>query len=363
MNNNRVIIIGANDFQRDLVLTAKRKGMETHVFAWEEGAVAKADADFFYPISIIEKERILEEAKRINPCGICSIGSDLAMHTVNYVAEKLGLVGNSLRCTEISTDKYKMRQAFAKHGVPSAKFYDFDDIKDVNDLPYPLVVKPFDRSGSRGVSLVNNADELRLAAERAKGESFEKKAIVEEYITGKEYSVEYISYKGKHTFLQLTEKFTTAAPKFIETGHKEPATVETEILDEVKRVVETALNSLEVTYGASHTEVRIDGKTVRVIEVGARMGGDCIGSDLVKLSTGYDFTEMVLDIACGKEPSFAKVCEPKTAWIKFVLDDKDYSEYLRTKESTNLIQDTVKKVDGHEVTDSSTRYGYYIYTE
>lgn len=361
----KVIIIGANEFQRELVLTSKRAGYETHVFAWEEGAVAKADADFFYPISIVEKDEILKHALEIRPVGIASIGSDLATLTVNYIADKLGLVGNSLHCTEISTNKLMMRNAFKEHGVPSAGYWDADLFDaDSEDISFPLIVKPVDRSGSRGVTLVHDDTQLKEAVTRAKGESFSQKVIIEEYLIGKEYSVEYISYRGRHTFLQLTEKFTTEAPHFIETGHCEPAEVPEEMLENIKKIVENALDSLEIKNGASHTEIRIDGENIRVIEVGARMGGDCIGSDLVKLSTGYDYVKMVLDIACGKEPVMQKVCEPRKAYIRFIMNREDYEEYLQKKGELNIVSDMVSSdIDGHYVTDSSTRYGYYIYTE
>lgn len=95
----KLAIIGANDFQRQLILKAKDMGLETHVFAWEDGAVGKANADYFYPISIIEKEQILEKCKEIGIDGICSIASDLAVLTVDYVAEKMGLNANSTRLT------------------------------------------------------------------------------------------------------------------------------------------------------------------------------------------------------------------------------------------------------------------------
>ena len=87
----KLVIIGANDFQNQLILKAKSLGYQTYVFAWADGAVGRENADFFYPISIVEKEEILEECKKIKPDGICSIASDLATITVNYVAEKLGL--------------------------------------------------------------------------------------------------------------------------------------------------------------------------------------------------------------------------------------------------------------------------------
>ena len=82
----KIVIIGANDFQNRLILKAKEMGYETHVFAWQSGDIGEKTADFFYPISITEKEQILEECKKIKPKGICSIASDLAVVTVNYVA-------------------------------------------------------------------------------------------------------------------------------------------------------------------------------------------------------------------------------------------------------------------------------------
>lgn len=105
----KVVIIGANNFQMPLIKKAKALGYETHVFAWKEGAVGAKYADYFYPISIVEKEEILEKCKEIKPDAVLSVASDLATITVNYLTEKLGLTGNSLECTKISTNKFEMR--------------------------------------------------------------------------------------------------------------------------------------------------------------------------------------------------------------------------------------------------------------
>ena len=101
----KLVIIGANDFQNQLILKAKSLGYETHVFAWRDGAIGESTADYFYPISIVEKEEILEKCREIKPDGICSIASDLATITVNYVAEKLGLACNATAFTNIQTNK------------------------------------------------------------------------------------------------------------------------------------------------------------------------------------------------------------------------------------------------------------------
>ena len=165
---------------------------------------------------------------------------------------------------------------------------------DQIDLDYPIIVKPTDRSGSRGICKLQDRKGLREAVEHAQEESFENQVLVEEYVTGTEYSVEYISYQGEHHFLAMTLKRTTGAPYFIETGHLEPAPVDEKILNNVKKVITHALNTLEIRNGASHSEIKIssDG-TIKIIEIGARMGGDCIGSDLVYYSTGYDFVKIV----------------------------------------------------------------------
>ncbi|MBR5774211.1 MAG: carbamoyl-phosphate synthase large subunit, partial [Clostridia bacterium] len=107
----KLVIIGANDFQNQLILKAKSLGYETHVIAWRDGAVGEKSADFFYPISIVEKDAILEECRRIKPDGVCSIASDLAAITVNYVAENLGLPCNATAYTAEQTNKYAMRRA------------------------------------------------------------------------------------------------------------------------------------------------------------------------------------------------------------------------------------------------------------
>lgn len=359
-------IIGASYLQLPLIEKAKKMGYVTHVFAWAANDVGENAADYFYPISIIEKEQILEKCKEIEICGICSIASDVAMVTVNYVANELNLVGNSPEATYMSTNKHAMRLAFESNGDPSPKSYLVDSLTDVSalQLEYPVIVKPTDRSGSRGICKLNNSEGLEEAVAHAIEESFEKKALVEEFAEGQEYSVEFISYHGQHHFLQLTHKYTTGEPNFIETGHLEPAPVEPKTVEKVKQVVCHALDTLGLKNGASHSELKIDNNgNIRLIEIGGRMGGDCIGSDLVRYSTGYDFVRMVIDVACGNAPVFEKVCEPCAVKSLFMFTQDDVDEYERVKhEEPDMI---LKLVDYHpenlgRVTDSSNRVGCYI---
>lgn len=359
-------IIGASYLQLPLIEKAKEMGYTTHVFAWAANDVGEKAADYFYPISVVEKEKILDECQKIGICGICSIASDVAVITVNYVAEKMNLTGNSISSTGKCSNKHLMRQAFESNGDPSPKSFLIENDLDIKnyDLKFPAIVKPTDRSGSRGIYKVNSIAEAEEVLKASENESFEKKALIEEFVDGQEYSVEHISYNGKHYFLALTKKYTTGAPHFIETGHLEPAPVSDEMLDKIKNIVSHALDSLEIKNGASHSEIKIDDKgNIRIIEIGARMGGDCIGSDLVKYSTGYDFVKMVIQVACGEEPDFTQVCTPTPVESIFIFDQNDVNELKELKEYHP--DKIIRIVDYHpenigQTTDSSNRAGCYI---
>ena len=181
---DKIVIIGANSFQNPLILKAKEMGYETHVFAWKSGDIGEKTADYFYPISITEKEEILEECKRIKPKAVVSIGSDLAVITVNYLVNKLGLTGNDPANSKICTNKYEMRKAFQKANVSVPRFANVGVAKKINleEFKLPVIVKPTDRSGSRGITLVKEESKLQEAILNATKNSFEKKAIIEEFI-------------------------------------------------------------------------------------------------------------------------------------------------------------------------------------
>lgn len=362
---SKIVIIGANSFQNPLIEKAKEMGFETHVFAWQDGSIGEKTADFFYPISIVEKEQILEKCKEIKPVAVTTIASDLAQITVNYLCLELGLTTNTLQCTKNSTNKFLMRKCFKEHGVPVPSFLPVDknmDITPAYSFKYPCIVKPTDRSGSRSINKINNKDELKAAVESAIASSFEKRAIIEEFIDGDEYSCECISYKGKHNFLSLTKKFTTNAPHFIETGHLEPAGFTDDKQNEIYATISKALDALGVENGPSHSEFRVnsDGK-IGIIEIGARMGGDCIGSNLVNLSTGIDFLKLTIDVACGKKPVLEVKPHKHYSFIKFCFNKADIDEmnYNTGKYSDCVVyKSSIAKV--HDVVDSSSRLGYYI---
>lgn len=361
----KLAVIGASYLQAPLIMRAKEMGIETHVFAWAAQAVGEELADFFYPISIVEKEQILEQCRKIKIDGICTIASDLAAITVCYVAEKMGLNGNSIETSIVSTNKHEMRQCFERNNDPSPRSILVESIQDLEkeELTYPLIVKPLDRSGSRGIVKVNKWEELNEAIEIAKSQGFEKKALVETFVGGKEYSVECISWRGKHEFLAMTEKYTTGAPNFIETGHIQPAGIDKEELENIKQVVFHALDSLHIREGASHSEIKItDEGQVYIIEIGGRMGGDFIGSHLVKLSTGVDYVECVVKSALGEEPVIERQPYDGAVAVRFAIDKHSCAEIhqFQNEHTEQVVICEIDEEDTTQVTDSSNRKGYCL---
>jgi biotin carboxylase len=360
----RLAIIGASYLQLPLVIKAKEMGLYTLCFAWEEGAVCKEKADEFCPISIVEKEQILSICREKQINGICTIASDVAAPTVAYVAEKMGVVGNSYEVARRANNKFLMRQAFSACGILCPTYQKITAFEQLNpcDLHFPVIVKPTDRSGSLGVTKVQRVEELRPAVETALNSSFENETIVEEYIEGHEISVEFISYQGIHYPLQITDKVTTGAPHFVELEHHQPADLSVEQYEEIYDLTKRALNALGVTNGASHSEYKItkEGK-VYVMEIGARMGGDFIGSDLVRLSTGYDFLKGVVDVALGQfeKPVLGK---PHCAGVYFLCEEtKRLQDIIRESNLPQIVRAEITDTNLHKVTCSADRSGYLIY--
>lgn len=377
MKMPQLAIIGASYLQLPLVHRAKEMGLYTICFAWADGAVCKDACDKFYPISIIEKEQIFDICRKEQIDGICTIASDIAAPTVAYVAEQMGLVGNSYECALRANNKLLMREAFHKANILSPQYWCFSGKDQIINLkksyPWdkklktinkrlPLIVKPSDRSGSLGVVKVEKEKDLLPAIEAAANYSFKHEAIVEQYIEGREISVEFISYQGIHYPLQITDKVTTGAPHFVELEHHQPADLTTAQYEEIYAITKRALTALGVTNGASHSEYRItaDGK-IYVMEIGARMGGDFIGSDLVLLSTGYDFLRGVIEVALGQfhEPQLTEhnysgvyFLSEATAYLKPIIEQHNLPLIIRAEITDKQL---------HSVTCSADRSGYMIY--
>ena len=361
----KIAIIGANKPLIPFFKQTNKLGYEIHCFAWDEGAVCKKYADYFYPISFTEKDKILHECEKIGIHGITSFSLESALPTVNFISERMKLEGNPEECGTLTANKFTMREQLGKYGVNVPKYICISSEKDLQsyDHKFPLIVKPIDNGGSRGVTKVINIKELENAFNRALIFSKSGKVLVEQFIEGREFSVEYISHHGQHYFIALTDKVTTGEPYFVELEHHQPALLSTEIANKIKAVTEQTLNALKIYSSASHTEIKMDNEgKLFIIELGPRMGGDRITSDLVRLSRGYDFVKGVLELATGdftipqfpisKFSGIYFLSEESRIVYNYIVDPDPYPIIIEKEIYTQKIKNSKE---------SSDRAGFFIY--
>lgn len=365
------MILGTNEYQNPLILRAKELGYETHVYGWPVGEIGEKTADVYHPVNIMEYDKMWDECQKLQPCGVASICSELAMHPMHFLLRKMGIPCNSEWTEKVSTDKYLMRQAMLAGGVECPQFihitfpYQIEEIKiAISKFNFPLIVKPTDLSSSRGVFKIDTVNNLQKGLDYAMEWSEEKSVILEEFIEGTEYSGESIAYEGKYKLLAVTEKHTTGAPHFVETGHRQPAPLPPDVYNKIEQTLYKAFAAMKIEYGAIHPEFRItkSGK-IYFMEIATRMGGDCIGTDLTPLSSGYDFMGMVINIGQGKAPDFTKIREPKQAEIHYIMSQADLDEFERIRHDNPQIlwrMSDMKPITGKPVLRSADRAGYYI---
>ena len=360
----KIAVIGANYQYLSFYKQAKALGYEIYSFAracddnpcWEI-------ADHHYDLAFKDKEKILEICKQEGVQGVTTFLLESALPCMYYVAEGLGSPCNSKECQALTANKYTMREQMRKCGVSIPAYQAIKSKSEKIDIPFPVIVKPADSGGSRGVTLVNNQEELDAALDRAFVYSANQTVMIEQFIVGREFSIESISFKGKHYVLQITDKVTTEAPYFVELAHHQPADLTLKQRTDIANLTIQMLNALKIENSAGHTEIKMDANGVPyVIEMGPRMGGDYISSDLVRLSTGYDFVKGVLEVATGRfvEPVFG---EPKCSGVYFLCEEtKDkVLHYIENKGKYSFVVDADIWGSIQSVKCNSDRGGYFIY--
>ena len=302
----KLMIIGASVLQLPAIKRAKEMGLNVAVVDYDKNAVGIPFADKFCNVSTIDIDGVTKAAEDFGADGIMTLASDMPMRSVAKASEKLGLSSVSFDTAVKATDKGEMIKAFKEANVPSPWFFIVENkekLKEIeNKIEYPCIIKPTDNAGSRGVVLVKEKEKLYESFDYSIGNSRGAGAIIEEYMTGNEVSVEIIVTDGKVNILKITDKLTTGAPYFVEMGHSQPSRLPEDVQEDVKKVATDAVKAVGIQNGPAHVEIMATPKGAKMIELGARMGGDCITTHLVPLSTGIDMVECTIRCALGEKP-------------------------------------------------------------
>ncbi|MBQ2306155.1 MAG: ATP-grasp domain-containing protein [Clostridia bacterium] len=310
----KLLIIGASILQLPAIKKAKELGFYVGVVDYNPKAVGVPYADEFFNVSTIDIDGVVKTAQTFRPDGIMTLATDMPIRAVARACEVCGLPGISFDTAVKATDKGEMIKAFDACGVEHPWYYiapdkaAFDAIAE--QVVFPCVMKPTDNAGSRGVVLCRSIDELKAQYCYSQGESRGGAVIIEEYLCGPEFSVEVIVTDGRPNVLQITDKLTTGAPHFVEMGHSQPTKQPGHVQKKIRDLAVRAVKAVGISNGPAHVEMILTENGPKMVELGARMGGDCITSHLVPLSTGIDMVGATIRQSCGEavdiEPKFNK---------------------------------------------------------
>lgn len=359
MKKKKLAIIGSGRMAWIFGKNAKEMGVETHCFSFDEHAIARDTVDYFHDISIKEKEHVLGVCRDLEIDGVVAT-TELTIPVAAYVAEEMHLNGIDYEISKQITDKVRNRKLCS--GISDLHQPWFQEVKSIielQDVLFPVIVKPTSLGGKRGISVAHNQEELKQSFEYAQEADTIVNILVEQFLEGgKEYSVESLSYKGQHYIIQVTEKISSGPPHCVELGHQQPADISVEMRDTICKVLTEGLTAIGVTNGPCHTEIKIiDGK-VYLIEFNARPGGDHIAYPLTELSTEFPYIkgiiEVALDIFKGVEVKELKhyyagvyFVTEQTAYLKPIFDKCEQFDWLYWKNEVTKILHPLVQNDGY----------------
>lgn len=321
-------MLGGGKAQISAIKKASEMGCHIIICDMNDEAPGKQYAHEYYKISTTDKEAILKLAKSLQIDGIVCYAADSGAPTVAYVAEKLGLPSHPYKSVDILTNKdlFRKFQKENNFNVPKAEgFNSFEEAKvHFHHFNMPVMIKPVDSSGSRGVSKIDSIDQLEEKVEIALRFSGSKRFIIEEYIEnyGPHIGGDGFSVDGKLVFRCFSNEYfsTDCINPFVPVLTTWPYTLSKYIQKNIHNEIQRVLDLLNMKTGSYNFDIRIDeNKNVYIIEIAPRNGGDW-NPEAIQYATGIDLIEYTIKSALGEDCSDVKMVEPTGYWATYVLN-------------------------------------------
>jgi biotin carboxylase len=321
----KIMVLAAGLLQIDVIEKAKSMGYYVLAVDGNPKAPGFNVADKAICADIVNEETMLKIARDEHVDGVIHPCSEVSMAVMGRINDELGLSGISREQAICATNKHLMRKAFEKGNAPSPKSILAQDAEDAwsrlqNEFDTDAILKPSRNSGSRGIAKVSrNMDkgDFIRAYDEALSESRDHSVLIEQFIEGPEFSIEMIVWRGDIHVLTVTDKKTTGAPHFVELGHNQPSCFSATDVETLKAAAVAGVRALGVNNCACHAEAKLMNGKAYLMEVGARLGGDFISTELTHLSTGVDMVAAAIDVALGVEPDLSAKEEPKGVCIRY----------------------------------------------
>lgn len=309
-----IAILGGGVMQLPALRSAKQMNWTVILVDGNNKAEGRKYADYFEHIDLKAKETIAGALRKYKNDrgldGVFTAGTDFST-SVAWVAEQLDLPGIPYRVAVNATDKVKMRQVFKKYHIPGPEFVmltpELKAEQVLERLSFPLVVKPVDNMGARGVRKVTTLSELKQAVQAGFSHSRSQKVIVEQYMAGPEFSIDAIVYNGEITICGVADRIICFDPYFIEMGHTMPTKYSKAEVASVVRVFKMGINALGIACGAAKGDIKLSKNGPVVGEIAARLSGGYMSGWTYPYSSGVDVTRAALLIAIGSDPGSLSV--------------------------------------------------------
>lgn len=304
--NKTVMFIGAGEYQLPGIKMAKGMGLRVVAVDKNPQAPGFKFADIPVTLDIRDVNGCIKIASQNNIDGVLTIASDIAVPTVAAVGNTLRLPTISTKAAKISTNKILMREIFAKNGLPSPKFESAtslsESIEACNKIGFPVVIKPSDNAGSRGVSMIENSDGIEMAFNHAINNSREGDVIIEEFMDGTECTIEGMTHQGKTEILAISQKKKVDGSYRVATDLTYPPDFPLETISEIEKVIKSAIAVMGINMGPTHSEVIVTQDGPKIVEVAARGGGFGVFSKIISLACGVDAVTETIKMSLGLTP-------------------------------------------------------------
>ncbi len=304
-----LMVLGAGPLQIAAIDEARALGIRSVALDHNPEAAGLSLCDTAYVADILNPEVVTELALRERVNGIMTLCTDAPIRTVAAVGRRLSLAVLSEDAAANATDKRLMRKALLANGVPVPGFSEVESIDAAlaaaEAIGYPVALKIACSSGSRGIYRVETPEDLAQRFDQARKYQPRGNLLLEEWMDGPEVSVEGVCGGGQARVIQVTDKLLFAGGIPVEAGHSQPSRLPDATVAQISAVAQTGIRALGLEHCAFHAELKATRGGPKVVEIGARLGGDRIATHLTPLSTGVNLVRAAIQIAVGQEPDLA----------------------------------------------------------
>ena len=373
MNSGYLLILGAGIYQLPLIKKAKKMGVSTLVISPLGNYPGIKFADKHLNINTKDYKKISEICKSEKVLGAITSGSDACVPTIGKLVEDFKLKGTTFEGCKNSSNKLLMKRIFKKKNIPTADYSICTNFKEAiraaDKLGYPIIIKPINSSGSRGVTKVKNKKKLFESWENAKLISNKKPIIVEKFIDGIEYGAEIFIQSKKVIKVIIHNKTITSPPLNVPIGHSLPSRTNTTINNNFDEIAERITKGFYLDNTVCNVDFIIQGNNLYILEIGARIGATCI-PEIITVNTGVDIYSFLIEQALGMCPKLKpKLNQPCAS----ILLKSDYSGFIKEiilpdnlnsdKRIVDFQLDTSKNLYVKRFTNGSHRLGHIVLKE